>query len=398
MDTGLAKIQSLLQQVQVLVSKEKAIQHEKYRRGESFNIFKACGVNHYEVTHSSILAEFLNPCGTHGQGMDFLNEFLKTNGLCDFVFADKDEVVVETEHAFSIKTKEGEYTGRIDILIHDSMKAIIIENKIYAQDQYKQLSRYEAYAKEHYPDNYKIIYLTLDQHDPNDESSKKVSYIPISYREHIIDWLTRCKSIMIDKPLIRETLTQYIQHIKELTNTIDMDNENKDELLNLFMKYPEAVSEIIVKKKEFEEFLVQKIFERMEGIAEKMNMKFHYSSDFYTKNKNSNFSFYDPRWNGKEIIFQFDVKDWRNMFVGVADKAHYDEHQSQEFQHLSCFKHKPEYCWTYGWNWIDDTYVHWDIAKLVYILQHLDSFESYITNTVQTIVSNLKTAKIVDIS
>ena len=51
MDTGLEKIQSLLQQVQVLVSKEKAIQHEKYRRGESFNIFKACGVNHYEVTH-----------------------------------------------------------------------------------------------------------------------------------------------------------------------------------------------------------------------------------------------------------------------------------------------------------------------------------------------------------
>ena len=32
MDTGLEKIQSLLQQVQVLVSKEKAIQYEKYRR------------------------------------------------------------------------------------------------------------------------------------------------------------------------------------------------------------------------------------------------------------------------------------------------------------------------------------------------------------------------------
>lgn len=269
MDTGLEKIQSLLQQVQVLVSKEKAIQHEKYRRGESFNIFKACGVNHYEVTHSSILAEFLNPHGTHGQKMDFLNEFLKTNGLCDFVFADKDEVVVETEHAFSIKTREGEYTGRIDILIHDSMKAIIIENKIYAQDQYKQLSRYEAYAKEHYPDNYKIIYLTLDQHDPNDESSKKVSYIPISYREHIIDWLTRCKSIMIDKPLIRETLTQYIQHIKELTNTIDMDNENKDELLNLFMKYPEAVSEIIVKKRNLKIFLFRKFLNEWKALQKK---------------------------------------------------------------------------------------------------------------------------------
>lgn len=397
MDTGLDNIESLLHQVQVLVSKENAIQQEKYRRGESFNIFKVCGVNHYEVTHSSILAEFLNPHGTHGQGMDFLNEFLKIKGLDDFLFTDNEDVAVETEHAFSVKTKEGDYTGRIDIFIHDSKKAIIIENKIYAQDQYNQLSRYETYAKERYPDNYKIIYLTLDQHDPNDESSKAVSYIPISYSEHIIDWLTRCKCIMIDKPLIRETLTQYIQHIKELTNTIDMNNENKDELLNLFMKYPEAISEIIIQKKKFEDFLVQKIFERMQLIADKVNLKFQYSSDFYTKCKSSNFSFYDPRWNGKEIIFQFDVTDWRSMFVGVADKVHYDGQQIQDFKHLSCFNHKPEYCWTYGWSYIDVPYDHWDIVTLVNIFQNLDTFESYITNKVQTIVSNLKTAKVIDI-
>jgi hypothetical protein len=396
MDTDLETIQSLLQQVQVLVSKEKAIQDEKYRRGESFNIFKACGVNHYEVTHSSILAEFLNPRGTHGQGLEFLNEFLKIKGIDDFAFNDIEDVVVATEHAFSVKTKEGNYAGRIDILIHDLKKAIIIENKIYAKDQYDQLSRYEAFAKEHYPDNYKIVYLTLDQHDPNDESSKKVSYIPISYSEHIIDWLTACKSIMIDKPLIRETLTQYIQHIKELTNTIDMDNENKKRLLDLIMMYPEAVSEIIAIRHEFEVELVQKINAILEDIARKTNLEYKCSSDFYSKSKSCYLSFCDKRWNGLEIIFEFDNKDWRNMFVGVADKVHYDEHQSQEYHKLNCFKQKPIYSWTYGWDWIEEKYINWDITCLVDIVKNPDSFKSYITNLVQTIVSNLKDEKIID--
>ena len=320
MDTGLVKIQSLLQQVQVLVSKEKAIQHEKYRRGESFNIFKVCGVNHYEVTHSSILAEFLNPCGTHGQGMDFLNEFLKTNGLCNFVFADKDGVVVETEHAFSIKTKEGEYTGRIDILIHDSKKAIIIENKIYAQDQYNQLSRYETYAKERYPDNYKIIYLTLDQHDPNDESSKKVSYIPISYSEHIIAWLTRCKNITIDKPLIRETLTQYIQHIKELTNTIDMDAETNNELMKILISNLSATNQIIQMQGEIEMHVVKKhIIPLLESLRDRYGKEISLITNFSPKEQYCGFKFNGATENWS-ISFQFQGSKsapWTEMIVGL---------------------------------------------------------------------------------
>ena len=47
-------------------------------RGERFNIFDILHVGHYEVrTHSPILAEFLNPQGSHGQGAVFLKSFLK---------------------------------------------------------------------------------------------------------------------------------------------------------------------------------------------------------------------------------------------------------------------------------------------------------------------------------
>ena len=40
--------------------------------GTRFNIFHILGVSHYENTHSTILAELLNPEGTHGLHNSFL--------------------------------------------------------------------------------------------------------------------------------------------------------------------------------------------------------------------------------------------------------------------------------------------------------------------------------------
>ena len=53
-------------------------------KGEKFNIFRVCGVDHYETTHSAILAEFLNPKGGHGKETKYLHLFLnmlKEKGL-----------------------------------------------------------------------------------------------------------------------------------------------------------------------------------------------------------------------------------------------------------------------------------------------------------------------------
>ena len=43
--------------------------------GTRFNIFHILGVSHYENTHSTILAELLNPEGTHGLHNSFLKLF-----------------------------------------------------------------------------------------------------------------------------------------------------------------------------------------------------------------------------------------------------------------------------------------------------------------------------------
>ncbi|WP_315543846.1 PD-(D/E)XK nuclease family protein [Capnocytophaga leadbetteri] len=127
------ELQNLLQQVATITQKNSEILNAT---GGRFNMFRICGVNHYENTHSAIIAELLNPQGTHSLKSELLKAFLS--------LIDKD--FVPTDFNPSDATVYTEYTtdkGRIDILIKDTNKnALIIENKIYAADQYEQLKRY----------------------------------------------------------------------------------------------------------------------------------------------------------------------------------------------------------------------------------------------------------------
>jgi len=63
----------------------------------------------------------------------------------------------------NIFTEYSTNEGRMDILIKDNNNhAIIIENKIYADDQWEQLKRYKTFAQKEYGErNYQILYLTL---------------------------------------------------------------------------------------------------------------------------------------------------------------------------------------------------------------------------------------------
>ena len=130
-------IQNLLNQVAIISKKNAEILDAT---GGRFNMFRICGVNHYENTHSAIIAEFFNPKGTHGLKYKLLECFIETLGeyftIQDFN-CEKSKVYTE------YYTEE----GRIDIFIEDNHNnAIIIENKIYANDQSEQLKRYNNYA------------------------------------------------------------------------------------------------------------------------------------------------------------------------------------------------------------------------------------------------------------
>ena len=196
-------------------------------------MFQICGVDHYEIMHSAIIASFLNPKGNHGQKDKYLKAFIS---IVD------DETGIETSSC-SVYTEYVTNEGRIDILIEDKKgKAIIIENKVYAADQWEQLKRYDEFSKGKYGDgNYAIYYLTLNKHDASKDSGDGIKYIRISYKEHILKWIEDCTKESATTPLIRETLIQYRNHIKQLTNQ-DMDTINKEALIDTMIKNPEEIA------------------------------------------------------------------------------------------------------------------------------------------------------------
>ena len=165
-------MEAFFKEVEKIVRESQLALEKSRKRGEQFNMFKACGVNHYENTHSAIIAELLNPQGSHGQGSIFLSSFIRICCSHDFTFS-LQGVEVHTEFPID--------DGRLDIFVKNKNgQIIIIENKIYALDQPEQLKRYEKYAKKYKDGDYELIYLTLYGSDASEDSGKGVKYTLIS--------------------------------------------------------------------------------------------------------------------------------------------------------------------------------------------------------------------------
>ena len=318
------KLQTLLNSINAILREEKVKKEESLRRGERFNMFQVCGVDHYEVMHSAIIASFLDPNGSHGQRDKFLKAFIQ-------IVDDKTEI--ETSSC-SVYTEYVTKDGRIDILIEGKKgKGLIIENKVYASDQSEQLKRYNKFSKEKYKEgNYAIYYLTLDEHDASDDSGKGIIYTRISYKEHILNWIGECIKESATTPLIRETLIQYRNHIKQLTNQ-DMDTKNKEELIEMMINNPEAIAALFSVQEEYKMYAFDKYVKpSLEEFCKENNLLygecnlFEYGKEkglyfrrkewdifaiwVYSENKRSNSGFYWGISNYKGDVIKLDSSSY----------------------------------------------------------------------------------------
>lgn len=249
--------------------------------GENFNIFNVLGLSTREVrTHSAFIAELLNPNGSHEQGDEFLKLFIKILGSKFNSFElDSAKALVDVEKGTGLINKDKTEGGNLDIIVSDNNKAIIVENKIYAIDQKSQLIRYYNYGIKNYKDSgceprFVLLYLTLYGKNASELSikldttpmkmdecfkkelvhnDKNKDYYILSYEEDIIEWLKSCKEKAVNHPILRETMTQYINLIKQLTGQTmndDMKNEIVDEVikdndsLNAFFEIKNNINEV----------------------------------------------------------------------------------------------------------------------------------------------------------
>ncbi len=194
-----------------------------------FNIFDMLGQNTRELTHSAFIAQLLNPRGGHGMNTCFLELFIETlnnntrgYGHLNFDF---DGIEVEIEKDFGVKQGKGVEAvgGRIDIYLKNKKgEVIVIENKIYATDQEDQLQRYRNSTGE---DSH-IFYLTLDGHTPRN-TPNNVGYRIISYKDEILNWLTKCREKSAKCQNLYSVISQYMSTVENLT--IDQEVRNRIE-------------------------------------------------------------------------------------------------------------------------------------------------------------------------
>ena len=329
--------------------------------GENFNIFKILGISRREVTtHSPMLAELLNPNGAHGQGAAFLRILLTEFKIQGFE-AEGASLRMES-HAGPVTDESG---GRIDIVVKDRTgETIVIENKIDAGDQPNQIKRYRnEHPKAH------LFYLTLDGHKPSTLSVDELNEIQcecISYAEHILAWLKLCRKDAACLPGVRETLSQYIHLIAELTNR-STNNLMSKELIDTVIKDKETYLAYASLRREqwnVSKAIIGKVNAQLEALGKELGLETFEEFTGHSKS-GDNFFYTTPTMKAQNLRFGLRCSDseYRNVGFGFAyidwklksqwdvsflNKAFTEQFSSNAFWHAFTF-------WDHRRNWDDKT-------------------------------------------
>ena len=361
MDTEL-DIQRFFQKVANICALEQAQQEERNRKGENYNLFSILRIEDSELKHSALIANLLAPKGSHGCGDAFLRAFFEIalkGTAYPFESSSPDSC---TEHYTG--PIAGDTGGRIDILVKSSQYGLIIENKIYAGDQDKQLIRYDNYGKEIFgADGYLLVYLTLYGYDASkgsitSDDSQKVNYLCLSYAEDILRWLEQCARLAYDKPLVRESLNQYIQTIKQLTYQ-DMNQENIQKIIDLAVDHPEVVATLSSNRDAIAQGIRKKyIFAELKKYADQKSWLYDDSESSYNEEE-PKIRFRKEGWGGSIIISadsegkKSNYGRWINLWIGIDSK--------EDGAHkLACLKQKNDEH-PMGWEYL--TPRDWESAK-----------------------------------
>lgn len=379
MDTEL-DIQRFFQEVASICALGQAQQEERNRKGENYNLFSILSIERYELKHSALIANLLDPKGSHGCGDAFLRAFFEI-ALKGTAYPFESSTPPDSCTEYYTGPIADDTGGRIDILVKSSHYGLIIENKIYAGDQDKQLTRYDNYGKETFgADGYLLVYLTLYGCDASKESTatksaEEVGYLRLSYAEDILRWLEQCVRLADNKPLVRESLNQYIRTIKQLTYQ-DMNQENIQTIIDLAVDHPEVVATLSSKRDAIAQGIRKKyIFDKLKEYADQKGWLYDDSESSYNEEE-PKIRFRKEGWDGS-IIISADSEDkksnygwWINLWIGIDSKV-------TGAKKLACLeKQSPEY--PMGWEYL--TTPNWYSAE---------NFPAMKTSVAEEIISKL---------
>ncbi len=320
------------------IEKFKEKQNKQKQRGlNNYNILTSVLQPHDEVRlHSRMIHSFLNPHGEHFQDTLFLEKFLEVLQISDFLDLSNCSVYKEYEN--------------IDLYITDGNKHIIIENKVYAGDQSKQIKRYiEIIQKENndlQADDILVVYLSLDREVPSKDSLDNLviddnylkkgdenvaRYKSIFYKNEILKWLEKCQYEVQNITNLNEVFRQYIDIVKMITEQYKekiMSVENhlaKDEktykiAMEVYTSLPEKRKSIV------EDFIKIELVEHLKDkLDDTWTIEMQDKSNL-SKRFNSPLILYKEDWlNDKKsnliLGFEFDKENYYDGAFGIVKWA-----------------------------------------------------------------------------
>ncbi|KLV09919.1 hypothetical protein C9I92_06610 [Photobacterium ganghwense] len=293
--------------------------NEKYTKKPDYNLFRVLRSESDEVRlHSKFISDLLDPLGDHNFKEKFIKQFLKQfSDYIDFDF--NENIMVDREYQ------------NIDILIRNGKTAIVIENKIYATDQEKQLSNYyKKMVDEGYQD-IKLIYLTLTGYSPEEQSIEELPHkvkdndlILASYESDIYSWISKCIEISARNAPLREACIQYLDIINKLTNKVE-DQDHMDDLKELLL-IDNNLSSLPVLFDAYNEVITDLQLDLWNKIALGIEEEFgEIHSDSVTKHDNPREQvkkYVENKRNSKYLSISSEITGYDNIYLHVEQENH----------------------------------------------------------------------------
>lgn len=194
---------------------------KREKLGLDYNVFTLMDIERRELeTHEYMIYSILNYPTLRER---FIESFLFNMALPkSFV---REQWTVDREYDI------GKY-GRLDLFfkpIGHSKKCVVVELKIDAWDQERQIKRYEDYVRKHGYEAYRIIYLTLDGRDPEEQSYDGMEHprwlVRKSFGEDVVGWLENCIEICQSNNVDAGFIQQYKILLEKLTREEKMEND-----------------------------------------------------------------------------------------------------------------------------------------------------------------------------
>lgn len=312
-----------------------------------FNVFTTLLSASDEVRlHTRFLCALLDSSGSHDCGDLFLKLFFET--LADnppLGHAGEPSEITWSDYPTSdlpIGKEVRKPQGQLDLVLENRTHTLVIENKIYANEQDKQVARYIEYVETTNvaPENGQVLYLTLDGKQA--ETHNGMPYLRISYKEHILEWLERCLQATYNIIPINQSLIQYKSVVKQLTGQ-HLDSHTMSQIKDFLRSNPTIIRDHQLVSKAIDE--LRKETKAKLPAAFKEALKEDYSVELRPKMVSGGFK--DDQFAGLVIRSKsnditadhpFDVwlelNKWNNLCIGIETKWQKKRVLNQDEEHL----------------------------------------------------------------